>query len=106
MHPLQQSDDLSDLRQVVFRQTISLPLWAQLFAFVIVACSPLVALKWRRKETIAERQTTPLFAFSLRLLHADQESTLVIARQRFDNIGHTDAAAEAATVSAARISTA
>jgi len=45
MHPLQQSDRLSDLRQVAFQEAISLPLWAQLFAFVIVACSPLVVVK-------------------------------------------------------------
>jgi hypothetical protein len=32
-------------------EAISLPLWAQLVAIVIVACSPLVLLKWRRKST-------------------------------------------------------
>jgi hypothetical protein len=62
MHPLQQPDHSSDLRHAAFHQAISLPLWAQSFAFVILACFPLVVLKWRRKEAVAERQTsTPLF---------------------------------------------
>jgi len=63
-----------------------------LFASVIVVCSPLAVLKWRRKEAIAERQTsTPLFANSVRLLPAGHGSALVIARQTFAKIGQARA---------------
>jgi len=60
-----------------------MPFWAQLFAFVIVV------LKWRRKEAVAERQTStpPIFAISVRLLRAVYGSMLVIARQTFAKIG-------------------
>jgi len=42
---------------------------------VIVACCPLVVLKWRRKEATAERPTAPL----------------VIARQTFAKISQREA---------------
>ena len=57
-----------------------------------MVCSPLAVLKWRRKEAIAERQTsTPLFANSVRLLPAGHGSALVIARQTFAKIGQARA---------------
>jgi len=71
----------------------------RLFAFVVVAYSPLVVLKRWRKEAISERRqtSTPSIRDSVGLLHADHGSTLVIARQTFAKIGNMDAAAEAAT---------
>ena len=56
-------------------------------------------------EAVAQRSdrrtssdiNTPYSRFRVGLLHADHGSTLVIARQTFAKIGHTDAAVEAAT---------